>query len=146
MGTTDLEQVRACAPTARQWFQLYLWKSDEVIARLVERARDAGYKALVLTIDTPVVGNRERDVRNGASLPPRIRLDTALDAVIAIDPTGAITSWNGEAEKIFGWTRQEMVGQLEHVGLAFAQRRQHDRHDGQTEIQVFAEPTGRDFR
>ena len=41
----------------------------------------AGYQALVLTIDVPVVGNRERDVRNGASLPPRIHLDTALDAL-----------------------------------------------------------------
>ena len=45
------------------------------------RAREAGVHALVLTVDVPVVGNRERDVRNGVSLPPRIRLDTALDAL-----------------------------------------------------------------
>jgi PAS domain S-box-containing protein len=40
----------------------------------------------------------------------RLVLDTALDAVITIDHTGAVTSWNGEAEKIFGWTRQEIAG------------------------------------
>jgi len=75
-----IEEIADVA-TGPLWFQLYLWKSDEVIERLISRARDAGYKALVLTIDTPVVGNRERDVRNGASLPPKIRLDTALDAI-----------------------------------------------------------------
>ena len=46
------------------------------------RARASGYRALVLTVDVPIVGNRERDVRNGASLPPRIRIDTALDALL----------------------------------------------------------------
>lgn len=63
------------------WFQLYLWRSEEVVRGLVERARAAGYRALVLTIDVPTVGNRERDVRNGASVPPRVCLDTALDAL-----------------------------------------------------------------
>ena len=67
--------------TGPLWMQLYLWRSSEVVEGLVARARAAGYHALVLTIDVPVVGNRERDVRNGASLPPRIHLDTALDAL-----------------------------------------------------------------
>ena len=76
----SLEEI-ADAATGPLWMQLYLWRSSEVVEGLVERARAAGYHALVLTIDVPVVGNRERDVRNGASLPPRIRLDTALDAL-----------------------------------------------------------------
>jgi L-lactate dehydrogenase (cytochrome) len=74
-----LEEIAEVA-TGPLWFQLYLWQSDEAVERLLDRARAAGYRALVLTIDVPVVGNRERDVRNGATLPPRIRLDTVLDA------------------------------------------------------------------
>jgi L-lactate dehydrogenase (cytochrome) len=76
----SLEEIRSVSNGAL-WLQLYLWKSDEVLGRLVERARDARYGALVLTIDVPVVGNRERDVRNGVGLPPPVRLDTALDAL-----------------------------------------------------------------
>lgn len=62
------------------WFQLYLWKDDEVVKALVDRAAAVGCSALVLTIDVPMVGKRERDLRNGMSLPPRIRTRGALDA------------------------------------------------------------------
>ena len=75
----SLEDIAAAAPDGRRWFQLYLWKSPEVVRSLVNRARDAGYEALVLTVDVPVVGKRERDLRNGMSLPPRIRWNSALD-------------------------------------------------------------------
>jgi L-lactate dehydrogenase (cytochrome) len=78
-SSCSIEEI-AEAATGPLWFQLYLWRSDEVVKGLVERARAAGYRALVLTIDVPVVGNRERDLRNGVSLPPRVRLDSALDA------------------------------------------------------------------
>jgi L-lactate dehydrogenase (cytochrome) len=66
--------------TGPLWFQLYLWRDETVVATLVDRAAAAGCTALVLTIDVPVVGKRERDLRNGMSLPPRIRLGGALDA------------------------------------------------------------------
>lgn len=75
----SLEDIAAAAPDGRRWFQLYLWKSSEVVRSLVHRARNAGYEALVLTVDVPVVGKRERDLRNGMSLPPRIRWNSALD-------------------------------------------------------------------
>ena len=74
----SLEDIAAAAPDARLWFQLYLWKNPEVVRSLVNRARDAGYEALILTVDVPVVGKRERDLRNGMSLPPRIRWSSAL--------------------------------------------------------------------
>ena len=75
----SLEEIRAVSD-GPLWLQVYLWRSDAVVRRLVERARAAGYSALVLTVDVPVVGNRERDVRNGVSLPPPVRLDTVVDA------------------------------------------------------------------
>ena len=60
-----LEEVRA-ASSGPVWYQLYLVAGREVAAAAMRRARDAGFSALVVTIDTAVAGQRERDVRNGA--------------------------------------------------------------------------------
>jgi L-lactate dehydrogenase (cytochrome) len=76
MGTTELEDVRAAAPSARQWFQLYLWKDRAASEALVERAEKAGYEALVLTVDTPIGGARMRDLRNGLTIPPTLSVRT----------------------------------------------------------------------
>ena len=59
-----LEDVRTATP-GHAWYQLYLCGGREVATGTIQRARDAGYSALVLTIDTPVAGLRERDSRNG---------------------------------------------------------------------------------
>ncbi len=64
------------------WFQLYLWGKGDVVASLLDRAEACGYEALVLTVDVPVVGKRERDHRNGMSLPPRVGPSQALDAAL----------------------------------------------------------------
>jgi L-lactate dehydrogenase (cytochrome) len=61
-----LEDVRA-ATTHAAWYQVYLVGGREVAERAIARARDAGFSALVLTVDTPVSGMRERDVRNGTA-------------------------------------------------------------------------------
>jgi L-lactate dehydrogenase (cytochrome) len=82
MGTTSLEALAAAAPGARRWFQLYLWRDRDASAALVERARVAGYEALVLTVDTPVAGPRLRDVRNGFTIPPALSLRTFADAAV----------------------------------------------------------------
>jgi L-lactate dehydrogenase (cytochrome) len=82
MGTTSLEALAAAAPGARRWFQLYLWRDREASAALVARAREAGYEALVLTVDTPVAGPRLRDVRNGFSIPPALTLRTVANAAV----------------------------------------------------------------
>ncbi|MFD2094228.1 alpha-hydroxy acid oxidase [Blastococcus deserti] len=82
MGTTSLEEVAAAAPGSRRWFQLYLWRDREASAALVDRARAAGYEALVLTVDTPVAGPRLRDVRNGFTIPPSLTLRTMANAAV----------------------------------------------------------------
>ena len=76
----SLEEIAAAAGDGVLWFQLYLWGKGGVVEALVERAEAAGYEALVLTVDVPVVGKRERDLRNGMALPPRIGPAQALDA------------------------------------------------------------------
>ena len=63
----------AAAATGPAWFQLYLLGGRQGAEQLIERAQKAGYRALLVTVDTPVPGNRERDLRHGLS--PPLRLD-----------------------------------------------------------------------
>ena len=69
VSTKPLEEIAAAADAPR-WFQLYVYKDRAVTEELVNRAVKAGYKALCLTADTPVLGRRERDGRNAFTLPP----------------------------------------------------------------------------
>ena len=81
LGTRSIEEVANVA-TGPLWYQLYVWKDRGLSRELVERARDNGYKAIMLTVDTPVFGRRERDVRRGFTLPPKIGLETFVDGVL----------------------------------------------------------------
>jgi len=76
-----LEEVAGTGP-GRRWFQLYVFKDRAITEGLVARAAAAGYEALVVTVDVPVVGKRERDHRNGFTIPlsltPRSLLDFAM--------------------------------------------------------------------
>lgn len=80
MSICSLEEV-AEASAGPRWFQLYVWKDREITRSLIERARAAGYRALVLTVDTPVLGLREKDVRNGLTIPPKMTARNVLDTV-----------------------------------------------------------------
>ncbi|ALG30263.1 lactate dehydrogenase [Glutamicibacter halophytocola] len=80
MGTRSIEEVAAAAPDGRHWFQLYLWKDREKSAALVERAAAAGFDTLLVTVDTPVAGQRHRDTRNGMKIPPELTFKTIVDA------------------------------------------------------------------
>jgi 4-hydroxymandelate oxidase len=87
MANLSLEQVRAAAPDSRQWFQLYVQRDRGVTRELVARAAAAGYEALVVTVDTPLLGRREGDVRHGFRLPPHLApgnlaLDDAAAALV----------------------------------------------------------------
>src|SRR4029453_1185744 len=79
------------------WFQLYIYKDRVLTEALVRRAEAAGYVALCLTIDTPVLGTRERDVRNGFTLPEGIVLANFSDAQYAElppeQPGSALTTY-----------------------------------------------------
>src|SRR5260221_1626853 len=68
-ATRPLEEIAQTA-SGPLWFQLYIYHSLKVAASLVGRAEAAGYRAIVLTVDFPVVGNRERSKRRSVHLPP----------------------------------------------------------------------------
>jgi L-lactate dehydrogenase (cytochrome) len=78
MGTRSIEEVRQVSG-GRLWFQVYAWRDRGLVREMVDRATAARYEALVLTVDTAVLGRRERDVRRGFSLPPSIGPGTILD-------------------------------------------------------------------
>src|SRR2546427_1702209 len=69
IGTTSLEEIAATGPAPR-WFQLYVYRDRKVTEDLVRRAAKAGYRAICLTVDTPLLGRREKDERNRFTLPP----------------------------------------------------------------------------
>ena len=79
LGTRSIEEVAAVSD-GRKWFQVYVWRDRGLVKDMIERAAAAGYEALVLTVDTAVLGRRERDVRRGFTLPPKIGLDTLSTA------------------------------------------------------------------
>jgi L-lactate dehydrogenase (cytochrome) len=77
---TPLEKVIEAAPGS--WFQAYLPGEDARIAALLERVRTAGYGTLVVTVDLPVAGNRENNIRAGFSTPLRPSLRLAWDGLV----------------------------------------------------------------
>ncbi len=81
MGTRSIEEV-ASVSDGPKWFQIYTWRDRGLVKDLVDRSAAAGYEAIVLTVDTAVLGRRERDVRRGYTLPPKIGIDTLLDGAL----------------------------------------------------------------
>jgi 4-hydroxymandelate oxidase len=76
-SSMTIEEVAAAAPDAVRWFQLYVVGGMAYSRELVQRAEAAGFSALVLTVDLPVLGRRERDQRSGFKLPPMPLVDAA---------------------------------------------------------------------
>ena len=80
LATTSFEDIAAVNPGPK-WFQLYAWKDRGLMREMLTRAKAAGFTAAILTVDVPVAGNRERDRRNDFTVPPRVTLRTALQAL-----------------------------------------------------------------
>jgi L-lactate dehydrogenase (cytochrome)/(S)-mandelate dehydrogenase len=80
-SNTAMERVLA-EGGGTQWFQLYVWREVEPALVSAARARDAGFEALVVTVDSPTYNNREFDIRNGAAIPPRITPRAVIDSAL----------------------------------------------------------------
>ncbi len=78
MGTTSPAELALAVPGVRRWFQLYVMQNRSDSSAIIKQAKENGFEALVLTVDTPVSGLRLRDLRNGLTIPPRIRLSTVF--------------------------------------------------------------------
>ena len=116
MGTTSPEELAAAVPNSRRWFQLYIMKNRSDSLAVIKQAKDNGFEALVLTVDTPVVGLRYRDNRNGLTVPPKIRINTVF--AIARKPVwwlNLFTTGKLEFAAFRGWDKS--LSQL--AGLIF---------------------------
>jgi len=99
MATSTPAEVAAAAPAAPRWFQLYVFRDRGVTSALVDQASESGYSAIVLTVDAPRLGRRERDLRTGFRVPEEVVVPsvsaaaggwagaTPLDTLTWIDPT-----------------------------------------------------------
>jgi 4-hydroxymandelate oxidase len=74
MATTSLETVAQAQTLPYRWFQLYIHRDQELTKTLVKRAETAGYQGICVTVDAPVLGRREADIRNQFQLPPHLTL------------------------------------------------------------------------
>lgn len=79
LSNTSIEDV-ARAATGPLWFQLYVYRDREATRDLVRRAEEAGCEALVLTVDAPIWGRREPDIRNRFALPADLRVENLTAA------------------------------------------------------------------
>jgi 4-hydroxymandelate oxidase len=87
VSSRSIEDVATAAPDARRWFQLYVHRDRAIARGLVERAAAAGFEAIVLTVDFPVAGARDRDRRQG--------FDPGVDAYGNFpSPEGYVGDWD----------------------------------------------------
>jgi L-lactate dehydrogenase (cytochrome) len=81
IATRSIEEVAAVSDGPK-WFQVYMWRDRGLVKDMIARVTECGYEALLLTVDTAVLGQRDRDVHRGFTLPPKIGLDTILDGIL----------------------------------------------------------------
>ena len=106
MGTTSPSELAEQVPDVRRWFQLYVMQNRKDSMSVIQQAKDSGFEALILTVDTPVSGIRVRDIRNGLTIPPRIRLSTVF--AIAMKPVwwlNLFTTKKLEFAAFRGWNK-----------------------------------------
>jgi len=118
LATKSMEEVAAVGHNdALQWFQLYIHKDRGLTRALVERASAAGYKALCLTVDAPVLGRRERDCRNEFALPPGLHPAnlvtlSGLDIPHERGESGLLTYFAQQLDQALTWRDLEWVQSL----------------------------------
>jgi L-lactate dehydrogenase (cytochrome) len=98
MSICSIEDV-AAAVDRPFWFQLYVMKDRGFVRALIERAAAAKCSALVLTLDLQVLGQRHRDIKNGMTVPPELRIGNIID--MATKPAWALSVLRGK-RKTFG--------------------------------------------
>ncbi|MCB1511290.1 MAG: alpha-hydroxy-acid oxidizing protein [Hyphomicrobiaceae bacterium] len=122
MATTSIEDV-AKATSGPKCFQIYIHKDRELTYEFVDRCKAAGYHALCLTVDTPVAGNRERDLVTGMVMPPRLTLKSLLSFATHFDwaynyLTHDAFQLANVAQRIGSGT-ESLVSVIDHVNAQF---------------------------
>ncbi len=102
LATASPSEVAAAAPGGRRWFQLYPFRDEAVTRALMEEAIGAGFEAIVLTVDAPPGGNRERDARSGFAIPAGMPVPSA-DAALGAGVEFTVADSFGLMDAEFDW-------------------------------------------
>jgi 4-hydroxymandelate oxidase len=123
-----LEEIAGAAPEARHWFQVYVLRDRSLTAGMVELAAAAGYEALVLTGDTPFLGRKRRDARNGFAVPeehavgnlsvPRHSAAAQQDPAVTLDDIGWLKELSGLPVVVKGVLRADDARRCLDAGAA----------------------------
>ncbi|CAN7938102.1 unnamed protein product [Ixodes hexagonus] len=100
LSNTTMEDVADAAPGGLRWFQLYVYKDRDITKNLVQRAEKAGYKALVVTVDTPLFGQRIIDVKDNFTLPEGLTVANLEGVAGGLDPSSG-SGLAAYGEKLF---------------------------------------------
>jgi isopentenyl diphosphate isomerase/L-lactate dehydrogenase-like FMN-dependent dehydrogenase len=108
IATARPSEVAAAAPGGHRWFQLYCFRDDAVTQTLLDEAVDSGFEAIVLTVDAPHAGRRERDLRTGFAVPADLTVPS-LDAALGGHRPVTVHEVFAQVDPALGW---EDVGDL----------------------------------
>lgn len=84
IATSSIEELGQEAPNTLKWFQLYIYRDKNLTETMVKRAEKAGFKALVLTVDAQIFGQRRADMRNKFTLPSHLTYVLSYVCIIFI--------------------------------------------------------------
>lgn len=106
LATARPRDIAANVPEGRRWFQLYCFKDEAVTRALVQEAVESGFEALVVTVDAPRGGNRERDLRTGFRIPGALGVPS-IEAALGSDRAITIEETFGLMEPALSWSHLE---------------------------------------
>lgn len=116
LATAHPGEVAEAAPGGRRWFQLYCFRDEGVTRALVEEAVESGYEAIVVTVDAPRGGRRERDLRTGFKIPealgvPSVQAALGSERAVTIEETFALM------DPALGWADLERLASASDVPM-----------------------------
>jgi 4-hydroxymandelate oxidase len=118
LSSLSLEQIATAAPSGPRWFQLYLQPDFDVTHELVRRAEASGYLALVLTVDAPVLGARDRQTRDGVAIRSPVPLGNGKHVVPpARAPLFQNSVYDFFPDASAGWEILEQLRGVTHLPL-----------------------------
>ena len=108
LATVRPAELAAAAPAARRWFQLYCFRDEGVTRALMDEAAESGFEAIVVTVDAPRGGRRERDLRTGFRIPeglgvPSVQAALGSERAVTIEETFSLM------EPALGWDHLERL-------------------------------------
>ncbi|XP_019103005.1 glycolate oxidase 1 isoform X2 [Beta vulgaris subsp. vulgaris] len=105
-ATSSVEEVASTGHGIR-FFQLYVMRDRNFVAQLVKRAEEAGFRAIVLTVDTPRLGRREDDIKNRFALPPHLTLknfeELGIGKIDRTDDSGLASYVSSQVDRSLSW-------------------------------------------